>query len=100
MEDLILLLEVSSLKTHKSGKGETVAAWPDNCKCSHDSPNLSDQIVDGVPSDRPVSDRSPPTHQVCGFDVGVGMEVVRNWYFRISERRSDETDAVLCRVCG
>lgn len=54
IEDLILLLDVSSLKVgededKKVQLGGTMGdAWP--------SPNFSDQIVDGVPGNRTVSD--------------------------------------------
>lgn len=97
MADLILLLEVSSLK---SDKGKKLNAWPNDWKCSHDLPNLSDQIVDGVPGHRAVSDEAPPTHQVGRFDIGVDVQVVRGGNFRIPEGWSNETNTEFRSVWG
>ncbi len=56
------------------------------------SPYFSNQIIDVVPGNRGVSDSTPPAHQVAWSDVGVGVEVVCDWYLGVLERRSDEAD--------
>ena len=58
-------------------------------------PDFSDEVVDGVPGDRAISDGAPPTHQIGWFNISVGVEVIRDGYFCIPEGRGDETDAKL-----
>jgi len=62
-------------------------------------PNFSNQIVDGVPGNGTVSDRTPPTHQVGGFYISVGMKMIRNWYLWVPEGRCNEAYTELGRVC-
>jgi len=61
-------------------------------------PNFGDQIVDGVPSDGAVSEGTPPTHEIGGFDIRVSVEVIRDGYLSSSEGRRNETNAELGRV--
>lgn len=58
-------------------------------------PNFSDQIIDGIPTQRTVCDASEPAHQVCGRDISMSVQVVRDGYFVVFERRRDESDAEL-----
>ena len=56
------------------------------------SPNLCDEVVDGVPRYGAVRKSAPPTKAVGGQDVSMSMEVVGHWDFVISPRWRDETD--------
>lgn len=57
------------------------------------SPNLSNEIVNGVPGESAESDAAPPAHAVRGKDICVCMKMVCNRDLAISERSSDEANA-------
>jgi len=65
-------------------------------------PDLSYQIINGVPSQGPVSDTSPPAHEVGRSNVCVGVKVVRDGNLIVFEGWSDETYAELgiLRACS
>ena len=41
-----------------------------------DVPNLGNQVIYGVPGETTVGNRSPPSHAVCGKNVGMGVQMV------------------------
>lgn len=56
----------------------------------HNSPNLSDEIVNRVPRHRAVSYTPPPPHQVCRHDICMCMEMVRHRDLVVLEGRGYE----------
>ena len=65
-------------------------------------PDLSYQIINGVPSQGSISDTSPPAHEIRWSNVCVGVKVVCNRNLVVFEGRSDETYAELgiLRACS
>lgn len=53
--------------------------------------NFRNQVVDGVPRDRRIRYASPPTGQVRRGNVGMCVQVIRNGYFVVFERRGNES---------
>lgn len=83
--DLTRLFETVSLEEHD---GYLEHVWHDG----GDRPDFSSKVVNGVPSQWPVSDTSPPPHEICRCNIGMCMEVVRHRYLVVPEGRSYEAD--------
>ena len=64
-------------------------------------PNLSNQIFDRVPSQRPIRDTPPPTHQIGGTNESMRVQMISYRNFVVFERGCDETNTeLLVRILG